>query len=157
MSVPFALMRHAPTDWNADGRLQGQTDTPLSAKGEADAASWRLPEPACGWKRLCSPLQRARRTAELLQPAAPVTVESRLREMSFGVWEGHTAAEAAALHPEAYARWIVMQRNDAVWNAIYENPAVQAELFKYFNKVYTSNDIYIFKRIDAASSTNNVS
>lgn len=92
-SVPIAILRHASTAWNEEGRLQGQTDTTLSGKGEADARLWRVPEPASGWRRVCSPLQRARRTAELLQPTAPVSVDSRLREMSFGVWEGHTLAE----------------------------------------------------------------
>jgi probable phosphoglycerate mutase len=96
MSVPFAVLRHAPTEWNADRRLQGLTDTPLSAAGEAAARAWRLPPPADRWKRLTSPLQRARRTAELLQPAAPVTVDSCLREMSFGAWEGRTVAELRA-------------------------------------------------------------
>jgi broad specificity phosphatase PhoE len=93
MSVPFAVLRHASTDWNAARRLQGLTDTPLNPAGEADARAWRLPSPADGWKRLSSPLHRARRTAELLQPSAPVTVDAALREMSFGTWEGHTIAE----------------------------------------------------------------
>ena len=91
--VSFAILRHASTVWNEDGRLQGLTDTTLSARGEADARTWRLPGPADRWQRICSPLQRARRTAELLQPGAPVAVDTRLREMSFGVWEGHTIAE----------------------------------------------------------------
>jgi len=91
--VSIAVLRHASTAWNEQGRLQGQTDTALSAMGEADARLWRIPEPACGWRRVCSPLHRARRTAELLQPTAPVSVDSRLREMSFGVWEGHTLAD----------------------------------------------------------------
>jgi probable phosphoglycerate mutase len=103
MSVPFALMRHAPTDWNSDGRLQGTTDIPLSAAGEAAAKSWRLPAPADGWKRLSSPLVRARRTAELIQPSAPVTVDSRLREMSFGVWEGKSVAQLRAEGGETFA------------------------------------------------------
>jgi probable phosphoglycerate mutase len=92
MSVPFAVLRHAPTDWNEARRLQGLTDTPLNKTGEALATTWRLPAPADGWQRLSSPLQRARRTAELLQPAMPVAVDSRLIEMSFGVWEGRTVA-----------------------------------------------------------------
>ena len=92
MSVPFAVMRHASTDWNVAQRLQGLTDTPLNAVGEADARTRRLPPPADGWKRLSSPLQRARRTAELLQPSAPVVIDSALREMSFGTWEGQTIA-----------------------------------------------------------------
>jgi probable phosphoglycerate mutase len=91
--VAFALVRHASTAWNEEGRLQGMTDTLLSATGEADARGWRLPPPADGWKRVCSPLKRACRTAELLQPAAPVSVEARLREMSFGAWEGRTIAD----------------------------------------------------------------
>ncbi len=93
MSVPFAVHRHPSTHWNVGRRLQGLTDIPLNAAGEADARTWRLPAPADGWKRLSSPLQRARRTAELLQPSAPVVVDSALREMSFGTWEGHTIAE----------------------------------------------------------------
>ena len=93
MSVTFALLRHASTVWNEDGRLQGQTDTSLSASGEASARTWRLPPPTDGWKRMSSPLRRARRTAELLRPASTVTLDSRLREMSFGAWEGHTLAD----------------------------------------------------------------
>jgi probable phosphoglycerate mutase len=92
MSVPFAILRHAATAWNEERRLQGTTDTPLSASGEAQARSWRLPSPADQWRRLSSPLQRARRTAELLHPATAVEVCSSLREMSFGAWEGHTVA-----------------------------------------------------------------
>jgi broad specificity phosphatase PhoE len=103
MSVLFAVMRHAPTDWNADGRLQGTTDIPLSAAGEEAAKNWCLPAPADRWKRMCSPLIRARRTAELMQPPVPVTVDSRLREMSFGVWEGKSVAQLRAEGGETFA------------------------------------------------------
>ena len=103
MSVPFAVLRHAPTVWNGEGRLQGTTDIPLSADGEAAAKTWHLPAPADRWKRVCSPLIRARRTAELVQPAAPVTVDSRLREMSFGVWEGKSVAQLRAEGGETFA------------------------------------------------------
>jgi broad specificity phosphatase PhoE len=102
-AVPFAILRHAPTEWNASGRLQGLTDTGLSREGEAAARCWRLPSPADGWRRLSSPLQRARRTAELLQPRAAVTVCSELREMSFGIWEGRTLAELRAAGGETFA------------------------------------------------------
>lgn len=102
-AVPFALLRHAPTAWNADGRLQGLTDTCLSPEGEAAARRWRLPPPADGWTRLSSPLQRARRTAELVQPSMPVGIDSRLREMSFGIWEGFTVKELRATGGETFA------------------------------------------------------
>ena len=102
-AVPFAMLRHAPTVWNASSRLQGLTDTCLSAEGERAARSWHLPAPADGWKRVSSPLQRARRTAELVRPSIPVTIDSRLREMSFGVWEGFTVKELRAAGGEAFA------------------------------------------------------
>jgi probable phosphoglycerate mutase len=102
-AVPFAVLRHAATGWNEDGRLQGTTDIPLSPAGEAAARSWRLPAPADRWKRICSPLSRARRTAELVQPAQPAAIDSRLREMSFGSWEGRTVADLRAQGGEAFA------------------------------------------------------
>lgn len=101
--VPFAILRHAPTEWNAARRLQGLTDTCLSPEGEALARRWRLPPPADRWRRASSPLQRARRTAELLKPSVPVEVDSALREMSFGVWEGHTLRELRATGGEVFA------------------------------------------------------
>jgi probable phosphoglycerate mutase len=101
--VSVAILRHAPTVWNAAGRLQGLTDIALSREGEAAARTWRLPAPADRWRRFCSPLQRARRTAELVQPSAPVTVDSRLREMSFGVWEGKSVAQLRAEGGERFA------------------------------------------------------
>jgi len=102
-AVPFAMLRHAPTVWNASGRLQGLTDTCLSAEGEKAARCWRLPAPADAWKRVSSPLQRARRTAELVRPSMPVTIDSRLREMSFGVWEGFSVAALRETGGEAFA------------------------------------------------------
>ena len=68
---------------------------PAQRRGRGRCPGWRLPSPADRWKRLSSPLQRARRTAELLQPSAPVTVDSALREMSFGTWEGQHHRRAA--------------------------------------------------------------
>jgi probable phosphoglycerate mutase len=103
MSVPFAILRHAPTAWNGEGRLQGTTDIPLSEAGEAAARTWHLPAPAGGWKRFSSPLLRARRTAELVQPSAPVVIDSRLREMSFGIWEGRSVADLRAEGGERFA------------------------------------------------------
>jgi probable phosphoglycerate mutase len=101
--VAVAVLRHAATAWNEDGRLQGMTDTVLSLKGEADAKTWRLPAPCERWKRFSSPLQRARRTAELLQPAAQASVEGRLREMSFGAWEGRSVAELRETFGETFS------------------------------------------------------
>ena len=48
--------------------------------------------------------------------------------------------------PEKYATWIIMQENDDVWKNIWQQPATQARLYKYFEKAYTSPQILIFKR-----------
>lgn len=54
--------------------------------------------------------------------------------------------DESLVQPEKYARWIVMQKNDDVWNHVYEVPVVQGRLYKYFAKEYTSKDVLIFKR-----------
>lgn len=92
-SIYVALIRHAPTAWNADGRVLGQADPPLSAVGTARAAEWRLPADLralaasgqLGWAT--SPLGRAVETARALGAVEPV-VEPRLAEQDWGAWTG---------------------------------------------------------------------
>jgi hypothetical protein len=52
--------------------------------------------------------------------------------------------------PEKYATWIVMQKNDSIWSSINVKPEMQARLYAHFQKVYTSPDILIFRRIGKA-------
>lgn len=56
--------------------------------------------------------------------------------------------EESLSQPERYARWVVAQKGDAVWTQILENPAQEARLYTFFNKVYTSPDTLIFRRIE---------
>lgn len=60
--------------------------------------------------------------------------------------------EDSLIAPEKYATWIIMQKDDALWKAIYDKPAVQGRLYKYFQKAYTSPQILIFKRNDTIST-----
>ena len=60
--------------------------------------------------------------------------------------------EESLITPEKYARWIVMQKNDTVWTSINDNPKINARLYKYFNKAYTSNEVLIFERNDVPAS-----
>lgn len=48
--------------------------------------------------------------------------------------------------PEKYADWIVMQKDDAVWKNLYENPKELARVYKYYKKAYTSPQILIFEK-----------
>jgi broad specificity phosphatase PhoE len=84
----LALIRHMPTVWNAEGRLQGQRDTPLDLAALPD---WRLPPELAGFRFLASPLARARATAERLGVAPEI--DPRLTEMTWGEWEGYTLAD----------------------------------------------------------------
>lgn len=90
----LALIRHAPTTWNAEGRLQGRRDTPLSEIGAADLATWAAPKALSGFDWIASPLGRTMRTAQALA-GRPVRTEARLIEMDWGDWEGRTRVELA--------------------------------------------------------------
>lgn len=83
----LVLLRHAPTDWNARGIIQGRTDVPLGAAGRAAALGWRVPAAFAGFDWLSSPLVRAVETARLLAGCEPA-IEPRLIETDWGAWEG---------------------------------------------------------------------
>jgi glucosyl-3-phosphoglycerate phosphatase len=102
------LIRHGTTDLLRQKRFQGHLDAPLSGAGEREVE--RLAEGLRGLRPtacLTSDLQRARMTAEILCRRLGVMPqpEPRLRECSFGLWEGLTRAEAEAGWPEEFVRW----------------------------------------------------
>lgn len=82
----LALIRHAPTVWSNEGRMQGRADVPLATPWP----DWRWPAALDGFRAITSPLQRAVETARLLGVAA--RPEPRLVEMGWGDWEGETLA-----------------------------------------------------------------
>jgi broad specificity phosphatase PhoE len=104
------LVRHGETEWNRARRYQGWSDSPLTARGIAQAAAIgrRLRElpPAAGAEIVASPTGRARRTAEIiaacLDYAAPLHLDERLREISIGAWDGFDRREIRALMGAAY-------------------------------------------------------
>ena len=104
----IVLWRHGQTEYNATLRLQGQSDIELNETGaaQARAAAVRLAE--LGPTRIVSSdLSRALRTAQALADLSgvPVEPEPRLRERSFGVWEGLTHEEIESGWPEAFQAW----------------------------------------------------
>ncbi|MBB4197124.1 hypothetical protein CCR94_13890 [Rhodoblastus sphagnicola] len=117
MTPPLFFLRHGETDWNAEGRLQGQKDIDLNALGRQQAAqagrklkkilsSRGLDPAALCWQ--ASPLARTRETMflarkELGLPAEGVVFDARLREFTFGRWEGKTWPEVCAEDPEGAA------------------------------------------------------
>lgn len=88
----LVMIRHGPTAWNKDMRLQGLTDVPLSDEGREMVSNWRLPASTAGYRWVSSPLRRATETAILLGAADP-RIEPRLTEMNYGNWEGRSLHE----------------------------------------------------------------
>ncbi len=107
------VIRHGKTDWNRARKMQGKTDIPLNEEGRAMAEDARE-----RYKNIhfdvcyCSPLSRAKETAEILLKGrdVPIIFDSRLEEMSFGESEGKTADASSEdnpiynffKHPERY-------------------------------------------------------
>ena len=88
------LLRHGATEWAQNGRHTGRTDLPLLPQGETEA---RALAPVLARQRfaavLVSPLQRARRTAELAGLGADARICPDLQEWDYGRYEGITTAE----------------------------------------------------------------
>lgn len=106
MPTRFCLLRHGETDWNVEGRLQGQLDIPLNGRGRAQAAAAARRLAAFSFSRiLSSDLSRAHETAAAAGDVLglPVEMTPSLRERLFGDFQGLTHVEAQALSPQAYA------------------------------------------------------
>jgi broad specificity phosphatase PhoE len=111
-------IRHGETQWNAEGKLQGQQDIPLNDLGRTQAAHAGIilaglfardgrNEQSLAF--VASPLGRARSTMELVRgalklPLAGYAIDDRLREIGYGLWEGSTLAQMQASDPDIFAR-----------------------------------------------------
>ncbi|MPV36131.1 histidine phosphatase family protein [Georgenia subflava] len=102
------LWRHGQTEYNAAKRLQGQSDIELNEEGrrQASMAATAL-APLEPTRIITSDLVRAVETAEALSVRTGVrpSVDVRLRERSFGDWEGLTQEEIQARWPDAFVAW----------------------------------------------------
>jgi probable phosphoglycerate mutase len=99
-------IRHGETVSNQAGRFQGQADSPLSPVGTAQSQALAARLAGAGLAALySSDLGRAVGTAQLIAAATglPLQIDARLRERHLGVFQGLTAEEVAARHPEANA------------------------------------------------------
>lgn len=118
------LIRHGQTDWNAESRLQGQKDIPLNdtgrqqATGNGIALGTILGADATQFDFVASPLGRTRETMERLRRAMDLDptayrTDDRLKEVSFGDWEGFTLPELKRSVPERIA-----ERRKVKWDFI---------------------------------------
>ncbi len=105
------LVRHGETDWNREGRFQGQIDIPLNQNGLAQAeAARRFLADVPIQRAWSSVMARPRRTAEVIlesHPGIALSVTEGLVEIGHGRWEGRLEREIAADWPELLADWKV--------------------------------------------------
>ena len=116
------FIRHGETDWNAEGRLQGQHDIPINGRGRDQAASagrdarkYIAREGLTGLRFIASPLSRTRETMEIARGAMALdpkdyALDDRLMELSFGRWEGLIWPEVQAMDP-----WAAKAREGDKW------------------------------------------
>lgn len=106
-TTAFYLMRHAPTEWNRAGRIQGQLDSPLTPEGRQWAEHWGIRLAHFKVERLLtSDTGRAMATAHEMNTTLklPVTIDARLREMDWGRWTGRVHRLLKTEDANAYAR-----------------------------------------------------
>ena len=109
----FGLIRHAQTVWNRGKKIQGRSDSPLTAEGENQASSWGRILAQYSWDRiLASDAGRALATAGIINAflKIPLATDSRLQEQNWGQWEGMTVRQI-----ETDARQVLNEQINAGW------------------------------------------
>jgi probable phosphoglycerate mutase len=104
----FYLLRHGETEWNAENRLCGSTDVPLSQAGRQQAKSLAEHLKSIPFEALySSPLKRALETAHLVAASVGLRpiADARLVELDYGQWEGKTLAEIMENDPKTFRAW----------------------------------------------------
>ena len=104
------LLRHGQTNYNHEGRMQGQLESQLTDLGMAQAqamADLLKAEIAdtTGWRLLASPLKRTRQSAAVVGATLglEVEIEPALIEVGCGAWEDRLYADLAKEYPDAFA------------------------------------------------------
>lgn len=101
------LVRHGQTDWNVEGRWQGQSDVPLNDTGRKQAAAMATALAHAGLQAIyASDLIRAVETAQALAETTGIKVQydPRLREIHQGEWQGLLASDIQARYGDAFQR-----------------------------------------------------
>ena len=107
-STHLFLIRHGETDWNVEGRYQGQADPPLNDRGLRQAHELGDKLASVNLDLLyTSPLLRSEQTAQIISRklAIPFYKDERLMEINQGKWQTRLRSEIEALYPDLFRRW----------------------------------------------------
>jgi broad specificity phosphatase PhoE len=111
--LTFYFCRHGQTEGNVRNMYQGVSmDTPLTPEGIEQARTIgrildRQAPGIRGFAFVCSPIGRARQTNEIVRETLGLTrtgyaIDDRLKEIDYGIWEGHPRDNVRVLDPTAY-------------------------------------------------------
>ena len=103
------LVRHGETDWNKQGRFQGQIDIPLNKNGKAQAkAASEFLKNKIIQKAYSSSLSRPKETAQIIlneHPGVEISLKDNLKEIGHGKWEGKLESEIMSEWPNLLKEW----------------------------------------------------
>jgi len=113
--LKLILVRHGETEWNKEGRYQGQKDSPLTSKGKDQAAQSASKVLAYLEEHneinniviYSSPLGRARATAEIIAgtlgiPNKNIIFDDSLKEFDYGIFEGELKSFCQTYYAEIF-------------------------------------------------------
>lgn len=103
--MKLLVVRHGETQFNAERRYLGALDPELNATGISQARALNAVLPATLNAVVCSPLRRARQTADIVCEGRNIkpSLNEAFRERNVGVFEGLTQEEAKARFPALWA------------------------------------------------------
>ena len=149
--ILILICRHGQTKWNLENRKQGWLDSELTELGRSQARAIQLGlKTFCRKERfrvICSPLGRVRSTAKIALAEASyvteITYDDRLKEHSFGIWEGLNSEEIEVRFPGMQEK-----RELDRWN--FQLPEgesfalLEKRLTSFLNDIDKSEDILLF-------------
>lgn len=138
--IELIAVRHGETDFNAERRMQGHLDVPLSVTGrvQAQAAAARLADEPID-KIYSSDLQRALETARIIREGREIELvtDLRLREFHMGTFQGMTLSEAREKHGDAWERFFIHDADFALPGGQSRNQK-QVEIASFMEEVVRS-------------------
>ena len=153
------LVRHGETDWNKEGRFQGQIDIPLNetGKNQAQKASNFLKSIDFN-KAYSSSMSRPLETAKIIlgkKSNLSILKIDELSEISHGLWEGKLEKEIKTTWPEMLDKWhqepenVIMPEGESIEDVSKRSLNAWQNICKNQNK----NDITLVVAHDAVNKT----
>lgn len=136
-------IRHGQSTWNEEGRWQGHADVPLTDLGRQQASRLQPRLAGIAFDQVfSSDLGRAAETASLALPDRPAQLDSRLREINFGIFEGKVRDDLTPALRDELLRWWRDPYSDAIEGG--ESMAQLAERVTQWRDSLTDGRIAVF-------------